>query len=111
MDVWPGAEAAAACLDAEQIAQHGDDEVPVEQPPRVADAQRYDREPVATRITEKLEVRVGSPGLERAPREVVLAPEDLVHAHLLLSANTSPAWIDSTIAGVPPSSRTAASGW
>ena len=46
------------------------------------------------------------PRPQRTPGQVVLAAADLLGADLSLSANTNPARIDSTIAGVPPSSRT-----
>ena len=61
MEVRAGAEAAAARLDPEQVAEHRDDEVRVQQPARVADAERHDREPLALGVAEDAEVRVGSP--------------------------------------------------
>ena len=90
MDVRAGAEAAAARLDPEQVAQHRDDEVRVQQPARVAEAERHDREPLALGVAEDLDVRVAPPGRERAACERVLPPADLLGADRLLEREHEP---------------------
>jgi hypothetical protein len=111
VEVGADAEAAAARLDPEQVAEHGDDEVAMQQPGRMAQAEREDREPV----------RVGSPRIsmfgfaphDASARRATPRPRRAISAAPTssLSSNTIPARIESTMAGVPPSSRTEGSGW
>ena len=54
--VRPGARAAAARLDPEQVVEHRDDEVVVEVPPVVADRERHDRQPRQRRVAEDLDL-------------------------------------------------------
>ena len=61
MDVRAGAEAPAARLDPEQVAQQGDHKVRVQHPARVADAERDDRQPLQRRVAENPQVRVLAP--------------------------------------------------
>src|SRR5580765_5661803 len=67
VDVWPCAEAPASRLDPEQIVEERNHEVRVQQPARVAQAERHDREPLELRVAEDLDPAVGAPGGERAP--------------------------------------------
>ena len=90
VDVRAGAEAAAARLDPEQVAEQRDDEVRVQHPARVADAERHDREPLERRVAEDAEVRVLAPRGERAAGEGALAPPDLLRADRLLEREHEP---------------------
>jgi hypothetical protein len=58
VDVGPGAEAAAARLDAEQVAQHGDDEARVQVTRRMAQAARDRAEAIGPRAAEDLDPSV-----------------------------------------------------
>ena len=84
MQVRAGAEAAAACLDPEQVAEERDDEVVVQQPSAMSKSQGDDREPFARGVAEDLDVRVLAPRSERAPREGLLAAADFLGADLAL---------------------------
>ena len=85
MAVRPGARATAPRLHAEQVVEHRDDEVVVQvAPARPAHHERHDRQPVRVEVAEDLDVRVGTPGLDRPPQEVLLVRADHVHAHGLL---------------------------
>ena len=90
MDVGAGAEAAAARLDAEQVAEDGGQEVRVQEAPRVPDAQGDDAQPIEVGVPEDLDVRVLSPPVERTANRVLLAPVDLVDADGLLEGEDEP---------------------
>ena len=90
MEVGTGAEAAAAGLDPEQVAEHGDDEVRVQHAARVADAERDDREPLGVGVAEDPQVRVAAPRRERAADEGPLPPADLLGADRLLEREHEP---------------------
>jgi hypothetical protein len=113
MEVGPGAEAPATGLDAGQVAEQRDDEVVVQRPRRVAQPERDDRQPRGDGMAEELDAWVRAPRGQRAPREVVLSRRPVSSVPISsLSANTRPARtrIDSTMARVPPSSRSCGSG-
>src|SRR5689334_22790340 len=80
MEIRAGTEASAARLDPEQVAEHGDDEVRVQMPGAVTQAERHDREALELGVPEDLDVRVGAPRAQRAAGEIVLAAADLVAA-------------------------------
>ena len=112
VDVGPGAEAAAARLDPEQVVEHARRRSSSAAGPR---GWRRPSETIASRSSSGLP-RISICGFaaqdasaRRAKscsrRRISSAPT------ASLSANTSPARIDSTIAGVPPSSRISGSGW
>ena len=104
--VRAGARAAAARLDAEQVVEQGHDEVVVQVPVAVPDAERHDRQPRRVEVAEELDVADWpASAAGRTPRAVPRARRITSVPTASLSAKTSPARIDSTIAGVPPSSR------
>ena len=74
--VRPGAGAAAAGLDAEQVVEQGDHVVVVEVAAAVADDERDDREARERRVAQDLEGRVRAPALDRPADEVLLALAD-----------------------------------
>ena len=106
--VRAGARAAAAGLDAEQVVEQRDDEVVVQVAP--AAARRTTNETIDSRSASRLP-RISMAGLarqalDRPAQEVApRARGSRRSPTACLSWKTSPARIDSTIAGVPPSSR------
>jgi hypothetical protein len=111
MPVRPGAGASAPGLDAEQVVEQGDHEVVVEVAGGAEmvlggpDHERDDREPLGLGVAQDPDG--GFPTRTSIARRMKPSSRstDLVDPHLPPSANTSPARIDSTMAGVPPSSR------
>ena len=76
MAVRPGARAAAAGLDPEQVVEQRDHEVVVQVAALVADDERDDRQPLRVGAAEDLDRGVGRPARHRPPDEVVLALAD-----------------------------------
>lgn len=84
--VRPGARAAAARLHAEQVVEHGDDIVVVEELLAVPDAQRHDRQPPRVAVAEDVDGGVAGPALQRAAPQPFLPGLDDVGADGLLQA-------------------------
>src|SRR5262249_47665685 len=85
------AEAAAPCLDAEEVVEERGDEVRVQEPAaRIAQTERQDREPLELRIPEDLDPWVRTQRRKRALCEVRLAAPDLVDADGLLQCEHEP---------------------
>ena len=105
--VRAGARAAAARLDAEEVVEQRDDEVVVQVARRRGGSMNETIESrSASLVAEDLDVRVGRPALDRRRDEATPRARGSPSAPTAsLSWKTSPARIDSTMAGVPPSSR------
>jgi hypothetical protein len=82
--VRPGARAATACLDAEQVVEHRHHEVVVQVALAAADAERHDGQPPGVRVAQQLDVGVGGPASQRPLPQPFLAGLDHVGADRLL---------------------------
>ena len=82
--VRAGAGAAAAGLDAEQVIQQRDDEVVVQVPGAVADAEGDDRQPRGGAAAEDLDAGAVLPAVQHVPPQLLFAGGDQVGADRLL---------------------------
>jgi hypothetical protein len=85
-----GAGAAAAGLDAEQVVEQGDDEVVVQVPGAVADAEGDDGQPPGPVVAEDLDGRHVGPAAEHVPPEVFFAGGDQAGADRLFEGEDQP---------------------
>ena len=105
MAVRPGTRAAAARLDAEQVVEQRHDEVVMEIAVIVADRERHDRQARQRGVAEDLDH--GSVRQAAMARSMNSSSRSRIASTptRCLSWKARPARIDSTMAGVPPSSR------
>jgi len=82
--VRPGARAAAAGLDAEQVVEHRHDEVVVQVACAVPDHEGDNGEATGVVVAQDVDLRVSRPRLDRAPDEGVLAAANQAGPHRLL---------------------------
>src|SRR4051794_13470360 len=91
MAVGAGARAAATGLDAEEVVEHGDDEVVVEVASGLgAHGEGHDREPFGREVAEDLDGRLLLPSLDGAAEEDRLAGPDRRGPDSLLELEDEP---------------------
>jgi hypothetical protein len=88
--VRAGAGAAAASLDAEQVVEQRDDEVVVQVPGAVADAERDDGQPGGLLVAEYFDARAAGPAAQHVPPQLLFAGGDQAGTDRLLEREDQP---------------------